>query len=393
MFDLIQLKLLAGNGGNGHISFRREKYAPKGGPDGGDGGDGGNIIFRSSNQFSTLQHLQNLAKIQAQNGKSGSKRKKTGAAAQDVLVEVPVGTRVIIGKQNAVAARRLSGGQQKIKRQVIRFTLYDQAYSDDKVLLKRPVSKHEADFKLISVTEPANVLCQFNAVGQEILICQGGFGGGGNVHFKSSTVTTPRMAELGSVGERMEVTLELRLLADVGLVGQPNVGKSTLLSLLTAARPKIGNYPFTTIKPNLGILKNSQLVIADIPGLVEGASAGKGLGSDFLRHISHCQTICLMVSVAEDYLTALNQGIFGPAIKNLQTQLKMLKQELKVSMPDVLLKKNMVILTKTDLYPQEFTTKAIQTLQKSFPETFAISSADGKSLKLLVTGLNKLAAN
>jgi GTP-binding protein len=241
--DYIKLHLKSGNGGKGSAHLRREKYIPKGGPDGGDGGRGGHVIFKANKDLWTLFHLKFKRHIRATHGEHGSKQTSTGADGEDQCIEVPLGT-------------------------VIRDTNTNEVIKE--------MTEHEEEF----------------------IVVEGGMGGKGNAHFKSSTNQTPRFAQPGIPGEEKDVTLELKLLADVGLVGFPNAGKSTLLSVITAAKPKIANYEFTTLKPNLGIVNYRDyktFVVADIPGIIEGAAEGKGLGYRFLRHIERNSTLLFLI--------------------------------------------------------------------------------------------------
>ena len=244
--DVVTITVKGGDGGNGAVSFRREKYVPKGGPDGGDGGDGGFVFLRANPQLSSLMHLAEDDKYYAENGKNGMGRKKHGRNGKDLIIDVPVGTFV------------------------------KDAYSGEVI----------AD-----LDEPWKVVC----------VARGGKGGRGNVHFKSPTMRAPRIAERGERGERRTITLELKLLADAGIVGYPNVGKSSLISRLSNARPKVANYHFTTLVPNLGVVRiapGKEFVIADIPGLIEGASEGRGLGNIFLRHVERCHLIVHVVDIS-----------------------------------------------------------------------------------------------
>ncbi len=255
--DSARIEVKAGNGGDGAVSFRREKYIPKGGPNGGNGGRGGSIFFVASTNVSTLSDFRFTRTIKAKNGDNGGIKNMFGAAAEDVYVNVPVGTLVYL--------------------------------------------------------EPEHVLiADFNEVGETKLIAKGGRGGRGNVSFKSSTNRVPKIAENGIPGEKYTLSLELKLLADVGFVGLPNAGKSTLLSVISDARPEIGDYPFTTLNPQLGVvyLKDGRsFVAADLPGLIKGASEGKGLGLRFLKHIERCRVIVMVVDFSgpqdpyEDYQT------------------------------------------------------------------------------------------
>lgn len=252
--DIAKVNLKAGKGGDGAVSFRHEIYIPKGGPDGGDGGRGGNIIFRADRNTNTLIDFRFTPILTAENGKNGAGQRAAGRSGKDLIVDVPVGTCV---------------------------------YRDKKMI---------AD-----LTED----------GQEAIIAKGGDGGFGNAHFKSSTRQAPLIAEVGEPGEEFEAELELKSMADVGLVGLPNAGKSTFLSVISNAKPEIADYPFTTITPNLGVatIDGRDLLIADIPGLIEGASEGKGLGHDFLRHVDRTAVLLHLVDIYNDDAGAAYQTI------------------------------------------------------------------------------------
>lgn len=245
--DQAKIYVKAGNGGSGACSFRREKYVPYGGPDGGDGGDGGHVIFQASNRATTLLDLKYLRHYEAKPGRPGAKSNKHGRNGEDVTVTVPVGT-------------------------------------------------------IIKELESDQVLADLIEDGQTAVIAQGGKGGKGNARFATSTNRAPRQHEPGTPGEELSLNLELKLLADVGLVGFPNAGKSTLISTLSAARPEIADYPFTTLKPNLGVVPLGEyrsFVMADIPGLIEGAHTGKGLGIQFLKHIQRTAFLLYLIDISE----------------------------------------------------------------------------------------------
>jgi len=255
--DTAKVKLEAGKGGDGAVSFRHEIYIPKGGPDGGDGGRGGSIIFRADKDTNTLLNFRFTPELKAEDGKNGSGTRSAGRSGKDLIVEVPIGT--VVKRDGAVIADLISDGQ-------------------------------------------------------EAVIAKGGDGGFGNAHFKSSIRQAPIIAEVGEPGEAFEAELELKLLADVGLVGLPNAGKSTLLSVVSNAKPEIADYPFTTITPNLGVatIDDKDLLIADIPGIIEGAAEGKGLGHAFLRHIDRTAVLLHLVDVYSDdagqaYMTIRNE--------------------------------------------------------------------------------------
>ena len=258
--DYVKINVASGKGGKGSTHLRREKYVAKGGPDGGDGGRGGHIILKGNSQFWTLYHLKFRRHFKADNGGDGGKNRITGSNGRDIYIDIPLGT----------------------------------------------VVKNSIDQKL---------LFEITKDGEEKIICEGGKGGRGNWHFKSSTNQTPRYAQPGIAKKEMQITLELKVLADVGLVGFPNAGKSTLLSVITDAKPKIGDYEFTTLKPNLGIVNYKDFksfVMADIPGIIEGASDGKGLGHYFLRHIERNSTLLFMIpadsnNIVQSYNVLLNE--------------------------------------------------------------------------------------
>ena len=247
--DQAKIFIKAGNGGSGSASFRREKFVEFGGPDGGDGGDGGSIIIESDRNLNTLIDFRYSQHFKAQHGQSGSKKNKTGGRGKDLVLKVPVGT---------------------------------QIYEEDNNTLIYDFLKNKEKF----------------------LLAAGGKGGLGNVRFKSSTNRAPKKKTNGKIGEEFWIWLQLKVIADIGIIGLPNAGKSSLLSALTRARPKIANYPFTTINPNLGVcyIKNKEIILADIPGLVEGAHKGVGLGDKFLRHVERCKILLHMIDVSEEDL-------------------------------------------------------------------------------------------
>ena len=238
--DTAKVKLQAGKGGDGAVSFRHEIYIPKGGPDGGDGGKGGSIIFRADKDTNTLIDFRFNPELKAENGRNGAGQRSAGRSGKDLIVEVPIGT---------------------------------------------------------VVRKDGEIIADLVADGQEAVVAKGGDGGFGNAHFKSSTRQTPMIAEVGEPGEVFEAALELKLIADVGLVGLPNAGKSTFLSVVSNARPEIADYPFTTLTPQLGVatIDDRDILIADIPGLIEGAADGRGLGHDFLRHVDRTAVLLHLV--------------------------------------------------------------------------------------------------
>lgn len=309
--DYVKIHCTSGNGGGGSAHFRREKYIPKGGPDGGDGGRGGHVIVRGNKQLWTLLHLKYQKHIKAGHGAHGSGNLKTGSQGQDVYIDVPLGT-----------------------------------------IAKDP--------------DTGDVLFEITEDGEERIIQKGGRGGLGNDHFKSSTNQTPRFAQPGESGEEGWKILELKVLADVGLVGFPNAGKSTLLSVVSAAKPEIANYPFTTLRPNLGMVSYRDyrsFIMADIPGIIEGAHKGKGLGIRFLRHIERNSLLLFMIPADAD------------DIKNEYT---ILLNELKQYNPELLHKERLLAITKSDMLDEEL----IAEMKKELPNVpyVFISSVSGKGI-------------
>lgn len=365
MIDLVKLRISAGDGGDGRVSFRRAKFVPKGGPDGGDGGDGGSVYLVGNKNHSTLQLFAGKTAFSAEDGEQGRAQKSYGKKGEDLYLEVPVGTVVwkLLEEVNLKAPK-----------------LTDEDFSEEQL-----VARHEDITKLRLQHIQKEKVVEVLEHGQVVLLCKGGKGGRGNERFKSSTNTTPMEAEKGTPGEAMDVFFELKLLADVGLVGFPNAGKSTFLSLVTKANPRIANYPFTTLEPNLGVLDlrgiksgargsayaekdttkqalstRSEVVIADIPGLIEGASEGKGLGIQFLRHIERCQALMYVLYLEEASVFDEAQTPEEKA-SELYEQLQSLQQELvryDAKLQELPL---MVTISKHDLYDEELV-KAIQEL-------------------------------
>ncbi len=313
--DHVKIYLRSGNGGPGSVHFRREKHVPKGGPDGGNGGRGGHIILKGNQQLWTLLHLRYKKHLIARHGQPGEGGRRSGANGEDVIVEVPLGTTV----KNA-----------------------------------------ETEAFITEITEE----------GQEAVIAKGGLGGLGNENFKTATQQTPRYAQPGEPGVEMQVILELKLLADVGLVGFPNAGKSTLLSVVSAAKPEIADYPFTTLVPNLGVVAYrdyKSFVMADIPGIIEGASEGKGLGLRFLRHIERNAILLFLV----------------PAdARDIAGEYKILLKELEKYNPELLDKKRLLAISKSDLLDEELETALSNELPEQVKWVF-ISSITGKGIQSL----------
>jgi len=392
MFDLVKLQLFAGDGGNGRVSFHREKFITKGGPDGGDGGDGGSIILRADKNFNTLQHYAGVKEFKAERGEDGAKRKSIGRKGEDIILRVPLGTVVwLLAENRAGRARRTyipREGASKIEYHFQKFYLSkpsgnppdrdpDGMYpigidesediSDEEEKILRSSSLKNVDIKNL----PKVKLVELLEDGQEVILCQGGLAGRGNINFKGSTNTTPFEAEYGTWGEKKIILLELKLLADVGLVGYPNAGKSTLLSVVTKANPKIAAYPFTTLEPNLGVMSVSSedgslrdIVMADIPGLIEGASQGKGLGFDFLRHVQACKLLFYLVALDEPAVFDTSVDLSTKAGVLLQEYMILSKElrEYDISLSE---KPSVILISKSDLYPEELKAEIIKVFKKS----------------------------
>jgi GTP-binding protein len=307
--DYVKIHCKSGNGGRGSAHFRREKYIPKGGPDGGDGGRGGHVIARGNRQLWTLLHLKYTKHIKAEHGVAGSGNQKSGSIGEDAYIDVPLGT-----------------------------------------IIRDP----ETEEQLYEITEE----------GEEYIIMRGGRGGLGNAHFKTSTNQTPRYAQPGEDLEEDWRILELKVLADVGLVGFPNAGKSTLLSVVSAAKPEIADYAFTTLTPNLGIVAyrdNQSFVMADIPGIIEGAAEGKGLGVRFLRHIERNSVLLFMVPADSD---------------DIYKDYQVLLHELEKYSPELLHKERILAISKSDMLDEELKKEISAELPDELPHLFISSIAN-----------------
>ena len=323
--DYVKINVKSGSGGKGSTHLRREKYVPKGGPDGGDGGRGGHVIIRANPQLWTLFTFKFKKHFKAGNGGDGSGSRKSGPKGKDIIVEVPYGT-----------------------------------------IIKDSISE--------------KVIEEINKENTELIVIEGGLGGRGNYHFKSSTNQTPRYSQKGVSGKEMNLTLELKVLADIGLVGFPNAGKSTLLSVVTSAKPKIANYEFTTLKPNLGIVSMTDyrtFVMADIPGIIEGAAEGKGLGHYFLRHIERNSILLYVIPVDA---------------KDLKKEFEILNNELKKYNPELIDKDFAIFFSKSDLMYKELLSELETIITRDFKEIpyFIGSSINMNGIKSLKEGLWKI---
>jgi len=319
--DTITIRIKAGHGGPGSVAFRREKYIPKGGPDGGDGGKGGDVYFQASSSHTNLSYLFKDRVYSAKNGRHGEGDNRSGAEGEDLIIKVPVGTEIINDETGELIA---------------------------------------------------------DLVDDSIIVCAatGGIGGRGNAFFKSSTMQTPRFSQPGLPGEEISVRLNLKLIADIGLVGLPNAGKSTLLSKITNAKPKIADYPFTTLIPNLGVVSRGkkEFKIADIPGIIEGAHKGMGLGLSFLQHIERVKILVYLIDIqSSDHLYAF----------------KLLKEELESYSKDLPKKPSLVVITKTDIVNDD---KFVKEIKKQFKRVniIDISSENGSNIDLLLDKIEAL---
>lgn len=334
MIDLVKLHFKAGNGGDGRLSFYRAKFIPKGGPDGGNGGDGGSIILVGTKDLNTLNHFAGKKGFKAEDGEMGGKQNMFGRKGGPLMIKVPIGT-VVWKLEESIEDPQYGDSSE-------------EEFEDAEVSQKKLNS-------LRLDTLPKTKVVEILAEGQEFTLCKGGKGGRGNEHFKSSKNTTPMEAEKGEPGQEMEVLLELKLLADVGLVGFPNAGKSSFLSRVTKANPRIANYPFTTIEPHLGVMdltQGKEAVIADIPGIIEGASEGKGLGFQFLRHIDRCRVL-IFVLFLEEAVIYDESATDIQKIEKLVEQYTLLKKELHQYSSKLAELPSFVIVSKADLYSDE----------------------------------------
>jgi GTP-binding protein len=321
--DEVEITCNSGKGGDGCASFRREKYRPRGGPDGGDGGRGGSVILRATTHRNTLEHLRGRRYYKARGGENGTSNDCHGRGAEDFEVEVPVGTQVFDAESGAL-------------------------------------------------------LADLEEDGAAVEVCRGGRGGRGNMHFKSSSNRTPRFAEPGRPGEERQLRLELKLLADVGLLGFPNAGKSTFISVVSRARPKIADYPFTTLIPNLGVVQRGfegSFVIADIPGLVQGASEGVGLGHRFLRHVERSRLLLHLVSSSTE----------DEAVTDPLERYQALRGELAAFSPDLAERPEIVALTKSDAVLSDELGAHLAAFEEALGvRPFVVSSVTGEGVDALI---------
>ena len=339
MIDVADIIVKAGDGGRGLVSFRRMKFMPKGGPDGGDGGRGGSVYFVGNKDMNTLQSFMGKRKYEATPGESGGSDNMHGKDGEDSTIEVPIGTVISV-----VEITQNAEGKKEVR--------IERVFGE--------ILEHN----------------------QKMCMANGGIGGRGNEHFKSSINQTPRYAEPGKPGQELSLRLELKLLANIGLVGFPNAGKSSLLAALTKVRPEVANYPFTTTSPNLGVMFDvsgtRNLVLADIPGLIEGAGKGRGLGHEFLRHVERCGLLLYVLSIDDAVLFDENATTAAKA-KSLKMAFEVLQKELGDYHPDLLKKPIVIGINKIDLYDE----KLRKVIVKLFPTALLFSAATHEGLDAL----------
>lgn len=302
--DQVRVFVRAGKGGNGAVAWRREAFVPRGGPAGGDGGDGGDVVLVADDHFTTLLDLQYRQHLRAEPGKAGASKQKYGRGGKDLVVKVPVGTMVYVdGPGEEEATRQGVDPEDRPEDAMETIYVYDES-EDDVTWATAPFDPGDPEIEAEGeIPEVGTLLGDLTEPGQRLVIARGGRGGRGNMHFKTPTNRTPTFSEPGRLGQSMRIRLELKLLADVGIVGYPNVGKSTLISRISRARPKVADYPFTTLVPQLGVVKLGEqrsMVVADIPGLIDGASEGKGLGHQFLRHLERTRVLLHLLALDPD---------------------------------------------------------------------------------------------
>jgi len=378
MVDQAKLLIRAGNGGNGAISFRREKFIPKGGPDGGDGGKGGSVYIETDPNRNTLDDFAHQQKFEASDGGKGAGKKMSGAKGEDLIIKVPLGT--------IVTLKPLSTRKIEVENIAVKGMPREQM---GRLILKKVPEGYPPE----SPFDKGEVVIDFDKPGMKLLIVKGGSGGRGNVHFMSARETTPLRAEQGQVGQGFQAELSLKLLADIGLVGLPNAGKSTLLSVLSNARPKVADYEFTTLEPNLGVMKSGEnhLVIADFPGLIEGASEGKGLGIKFLKHIERTNVLIHLVAVEDLQGQALKVGDPirpGLAAPTVWERYQKIRHELKNYGAEIEKKEEIVVLSKIDLVSEEKVKEIVKYFKKKKIDMLPISSGNGRGLEELIFKLS-----
>lgn len=462
LIDTAEFLVKGGTGGRGAVSFRREKYVPKGGPDGGEGGRGGSVILRTNPHLNTLRFYAGKDEFEARKGLGGGSQKRYGEDGEDVMLEVPVGTvvkirsdeyRLLRGREfYGEGAEQLKHSGMKVDK--VEYLTFEERWGVTIQKSKFTVQNHELkvktgdpstakhltdalpaqddtfDLKSVSNASSKDVewveVADMDQPGMEIVLARGGRGGKGNFVYRSSELTTPRFAQTGEKGEKFWVRLEMKVLADVGLVGLPNVGKSTLLSVLTAAKPEIADYPFTTLSPNLGVMNGrdpstswkdtisksaqddtldlksvssvssikKELVIADIPGLIEDAHTGKGLGDEFLRHVERCKVLVYVIAPMAEDLVNLNSQISNLKMKDqneelaksLWSQFQVVKGEVESYGHGLVDKKYLVVLNKIDII-SDFQSSILNFFKDKGIEAVLVSGATTEGIEELKESL------
>lgn len=369
--DHVRVYCLSGKGGAGSVHFRREKFAPLGGPDGGNGGRGGHIVLKGNAQLWTLLHLRYQKHIKATNGQAGAGARCSGSQGQDRIIEVPIGSiaKVYHRKKELPKARPEGDGFRFDEETLLLLAEEEGVHLEQTAAIEDDFEEDNSIFNLEDYEDEPEIF-EILEHGQEIIALAGGRGGLGNTHFKSATNQAPQYAQPGESAQEALIVLELKLLADVGLVGFPNAGKSTLLSVVSAAKPEIADYPFTTLVPNLGVVQYhdfQSFVMADIPGLIEGASEGRGLGIRFLRHIERNAMLLFMISAESN---------------DINHDYQVLLHELEKYNPELLDKNRLLAITKSDLLDDELKDLITKEIKVDCPHLF-ISSATQQGIKEL----------
>jgi GTP-binding protein len=408
MIDRAQITIKAGDGGHGIASFLREKYNPKGGPDGGDGGQGGNVYIEATDSLSTLLDFQYQRFFEAENGKSGGSKNMHGRNGQDLILKVPTGSviyvkRIELEEEIPFDEKNALIKPKQYRQKVINYhriakeKYYQERprsgqHSVDKINMREKNEFQEQDTTALPKSlESYLPTYDLSEDGKKVLIAKGGMGGRGNNHFKSSSHQVPMESERGQKGELVEIIIVLKTIANIGIIGLPNAGKSTLLASLTSATPKIGNYPFTTIDPNLGVLKEhtKSIILADLPGLIQGAHQGRGLGIRFLQHIERTSLLLHVVAIPTEDLENFSDNL---AQKIYQNYLD-IRSELILYRKGLERKKEIVVINKIDLLSPEKRQEVVTEINKLFSEhalqPIYISAIDRQGL----AGLRKIILN
>jgi GTP-binding protein len=371
--DQAIITVRSGHGGRGCVSFRREKFVPRGGPDGGDGGQGGDVIFRAAEQLITLYDFRVRRMYEAQNGQPGAGAQRYGKAGQDLVVELPVGTLIFEIDEPKPETEPEDEQENEAKR-------YDVQTPIEIAPPLEEEPEQDAERARTDNWPKGRLVADLDHVGAEVVIARGGRGGKGNTHFKSSTMRAPRFAQPGGPMEEKRLRLELKILADAGVIGLPNAGKSTFISAISAARPKIAPYPFTTLTPNLGAIENDEgerMIVADIPGLIQGAHLGLGLGHRFLRHVERTRFLVHLLS-SEDL-----------SLEDPWSGFELVNEELRAFDPELATKPQIEVINKIDLLPQDALRALRERAQAEGRKVRFVSAKHGDGVEELVAAMWK----